>query len=54
MIKKNALRYLVLLLVGALMPLSYAERNDLEEIVVIGSEDEIVRVPALFEISSLP
>jgi Fe(3+) dicitrate transport protein len=45
MIKKNALRYLVLLLVGALMPLSYAERNDLEEIVVIGSEDEIVRVP---------
>ena len=45
MIRKNALRYLVLLLVGALMPLSYAERNDLEEIVVIGSEDEIVRVP---------
>ena len=45
MIKKNALRYLVLVMMGALMSLSYAERNDLEEIVVIGSEDDIVRVP---------
>ena len=28
-----------------LVSIAYAERNDLEEIVVIGSEDEIVKVP---------
>ena len=45
MIKKNALRYLVLVTMGALVSTVHAERNDLEEIVVIGSEDEIVKVP---------
>ena len=45
MIKRNALRYLVLVTMGALVSIVHAERNDLEEIVVIGSEDEIVKVP---------
>ena len=45
MIKRNALRYLVLVTMGALVSTVHAERNDLEEIVVIGSEDEIVKVP---------
>ena len=30
---------------GALVSIVHAERSDLEEIVVIGSEDEIVKVP---------
>ena len=45
MIKRNALRYLVVVTMGALVSTVHAERNDLEEIVVIGSEDEIVKVP---------
>ena len=45
MIKKIVLKHLILVLMGALASFAYAERNDLEEIVVIGSEDEIVKVP---------
>ena len=45
MIKSIVLKHLGLVIMGALVSFAYAERNDLVEIVVIGSEDEIVKIP---------
>ena len=44
MIKKIVLKHFILVLMVGLVSIAYAERSDLEEIVVIGSEDEIVKV----------
>ena len=45
MIKKIVLKHFILVLMAGLVSFAYAERKDLEEIVIIGSEDEIVKVP---------